>query len=79
MKITTDEMNDIIRSWVDAELPLNPAGHETNDQTDDIHEARERRFEELVGMPDDEFRAIYREKTGRNIRPMQRDGSYIEN
>ncbi len=74
--IGTDTMNDIISKWVDAELPRNPAGYESQSEEDSIVVARGRRFEEIINMPDNQFRALYREKTGNELLPMNPDGSY---
>lgn len=77
-KITTDEMNDTIRAWVDAELPRPAGGFETDEQEQAWEDATGKRFSEIVNMPDAEFRSLYAAKTGRTLSAMNSDGSYCE-
>jgi len=75
-RIATDEMNEIISAWVDAEIPVNPAGYETSDEGDGIRDARSNRFQQIVDMPDAEFRVFFEQKTGNELSEMNPDGSY---
>lgn len=77
IKISTDQMNELISEWVDAELPLNPNGYEDSTEADRILEAQGKRFEQIVNLDEPEFRALFRAKTGYELNAMLRDGSYI--
>ena len=75
-KISTDVMNDIISAWVDAEMPINPAGYEDASEGDRIRDEQAKRFEKIVNMPEAEFQSLYHAKTGDQLSPMDSDGSY---